>query len=105
MNAWIDWSRKVPVRYEADVAVLGGGMAGVAAACAATREGASVILVERFAVTGGNATVGGVGNWSGETRGQGAIFDAILARQAAWDAVAPYPGPYRPFCPERVFDH
>jgi hypothetical protein len=106
MKASIQWSREVPVRYEADVAVVGGGMAGVCAACAAAREGASVILVERFAVTGGNATVGGVANWSGETRGQGAIFDEIIAMQEEFGAIAPYPGAYEHFSRmNRVFDH
>lgn len=101
----IQWSRKVPVHYDADVAIVGGGMAGVSAACAAARTGASVILVERFAVTGGNATVGGVANWSGETRGQGAVFDEILRMQEEWDSIAPYPGTYHHFIKERVFDH
>lgn len=101
----ISWSRKIPVRYTADVAVLGGGIAGVSAACAAARDGASVILVERFAVTGGNATVGGVANWSGETRGQGAIFDEIIRMQEAWDSIVPYPGPYKHHSKERIFDH
>ena len=41
----ITWSRRVPLRYEADVAVIGGGIAGVSAACAAARSGASVVLV------------------------------------------------------------
>jgi len=104
--ASIRWSREVPVRYAADVAVVGGGIAGVCAACAAAREGASVVLVERFAVTGGNATVGGVANWSGETRGQGAIFDQIVALQEEFGAIAPYPGPYEHFSRmNRVFDH
>ena len=31
----ITYRRTVPVRYEADVAVIGGGIAGVSAACAA----------------------------------------------------------------------
>jgi hypothetical protein len=89
------------------VAVIGGGMAGVCAACAAAREGASVVLVERFAVVGGNATVGGVANWSGETRGQGAIFDEVIADQEAFGAVDPYPGAYEAFSSSqnRVFDH
>ena len=106
MKASISWTRKVPVRYRADVAVIGGGIAGVCAACAAAVAGASVILVERFGVTGGNATVGGVGNWSGETAGQGAIFDEIIAMQETWRSIAPYPGPARAFknC-NRVFDH
>ena len=103
----LTWTRQVPIRGEADVAVVGGGIAGVCAAGAAARQGASVVLVERFAVTGGNATIGGVGNWSGETRGQGAIFDEILRMQEAFGAIAPYPGPYQHFgaSSNRVFDH
>lgn len=99
------WQRQIPLRYRADVAVIGGGIAGVCAACAAAREGADVILVERFGVTGGNATVGGVANWSGETAGQGAVFDEILAMQEAWHSIAPYPGPYESGGQNRVFDH
>ena len=74
----VSWSRSVPVRYQADVAVIGGGIAGVSAAAAAARSGASVVLVERFGVTGGNMTVGGVANFCGETAGQGEVFDEIL---------------------------
>lgn len=99
----IVWSRKIPVRYEADVAVIGGGIAGVSAACAAARSGAKVVLVERFAVTGGDLTTGGVASFCGETAGQGEVFDAILADLEAFRAVEPY-GPY-PKKPHRVFDH
>ncbi len=103
----IRWQRDIPLRYKADVAVIGGGIAGVCAACAAAAEGASVILVERFAVTGGNATIGGVANWAGETHGQGAIFDEIIAKQEEWKSIEPYPGPYEHYSPRsrRVFDH
>ncbi len=101
----ITWQREIPLRYEADVAVVGGGMAGVCAACAAAREGADVILVERFGVPGGNATVGGVANWSGETAGQGAVFDEILAMQDEWHSLDPYPGPYELGGQNRCFDH
>jgi len=99
----ITWTRRVPVRYEADVAVIGGGMAGVSAACAAARSGAKVVLVERFAVTGGNATVGGVASFCGETAGQGEAFDAIVAGLEQFEAIAPY-RPY-PKGSSRVFDH
>jgi hypothetical protein len=74
----VKWSRNIPVRYEADVAVIGGGIAGVSAACAAAKSGAKVILVERFAVTGGVLTTGGVANFCGQKTGQGEVFDAIL---------------------------
>jgi len=73
------YSRRVPVRYEADVAVVGGGIAGVSAAAAAARSGAKVLLVERFAVTGGDLTSGGVANFCGQLSGQGEVFDRILA--------------------------
>ncbi len=100
------YTKKLPISYQADVAVIGGGIAGVCAACAAAKEGASVVLVERFAVTGGNATVGGVANWCGETRGQGRIFDEIIAMQETWNSVAPYPGKAECFKnSNRVFDH
>ena len=99
----VTWSRKVPVRYEADMAVLGGGIAGATAALAAADAGARVVIVERFAVVGGNATVGGVGSFCGETAGQGAAFDAIIEALEAWDAIEPY-GPY-PDKSNRKFNH
>lgn len=51
-------ARELPVRYETDVLVVGGGSAGVAAAVAAAREGADVLLVERHGYLGGLATGG-----------------------------------------------
>ena len=49
---------KTEVKYECDVLVVGGGIAGIAAAMAAAREGANVILLERSFVLGGLATSG-----------------------------------------------
>lgn len=51
-------SKSVPVVGSYDVVVCGAGPAGVIAAIAATREGASVALVERFGFLGGMATAG-----------------------------------------------
>ncbi len=103
----ISWNKELEVAHEYDIAVIGGGIAGVCAALAAAKQNAKVILVERFAVTGGNATAGGVANWSGETKGQGVIFDEIIANQEAFHSIAPYPGPYKHFEPSsnRIFDH
>ena len=58
MNA-LDLSR-LPVTKEAEVVVCGGGPAGICAAVAASRCGASVLLVERMGVLGGNLTTGQV---------------------------------------------
>lgn len=99
----VQWSRQVPLRYQCDVAVIGGGMAGVNAALAAARSGASTLLVENFAVTGGNATVGGVGSFCGETAGQGEAFDAIIEGLEAFGAIEAY-RPY-PDADNRKFDH
>lgn len=50
--------KKVPVIAEYDVAVCGGGIAGIAAALAAARNGAKVLLIEKQFALGGLATLG-----------------------------------------------
>ncbi|MFC1479604.1 FAD-dependent oxidoreductase [Planctomycetota bacterium] len=100
----IQYTRNIPVRYKADIAVIGGGIAGVCAACTAADLGASVILVERFAVTGGMMTAGGVNNFCGETAGQGSVFDEVITGLQGFGAVADYQ-PYNHFKTIRPFDH
>lgn len=56
-------ARILNVKGEYDVIVVGGGIAGVAAAVAAAREGASVCLVEKQIGLGGLATLGIVTCW------------------------------------------
>src|SRR5215469_2479354 len=55
-------AREVPVFAETDVLVVGGGPAGTAAAVAAARVGAEVLLAERYNHLGGLAT-GGLVIW------------------------------------------
>ena len=50
-------AREIPVSREAEVVVVGGGPAGLAAAIAAARTGARTVLIERFGYLGGTATV------------------------------------------------
>jgi 2-polyprenyl-6-methoxyphenol hydroxylase-like FAD-dependent oxidoreductase len=50
--------RELSVIRQADVVVVGGGPAGVAAALAAARNGAETVLVERYGHLGGMATGG-----------------------------------------------
>jgi hypothetical protein len=69
---------------ELDVLVIGGGNAGCAAAIAAARHGARVLLVERYGFLGGTATASMVGPWmtfhSGEDRIVGGIAQEIVER-------------------------
>ena len=53
-------SRSIAVAGEADVIVVGGGLAGVAAAVSAARNGSKVILLEKSIILGGLATLGHV---------------------------------------------
>jgi hypothetical protein len=53
-------SRSLPVETVCDVVVAGGGIAGVAAALAAARQGVSVVLLEKQFGLGGLATLGHV---------------------------------------------
>lgn len=50
--------REVPVIDEVEVAVIGGGPAGLGAALAAARNGVQVALIERYGYVGGMATGG-----------------------------------------------
>lgn len=49
---------EMPVYREVDVAVVGGGPGGVAAALAAAKNGAKTLLVERYYALGGNMSLG-----------------------------------------------
>ena len=51
-------ARAVKVCHEADVVVVGGGPAGIAAAVAAARNGAKTVLLERYGHLGGLASGG-----------------------------------------------
>lgn len=48
---------------QADVAVFGAGPAGVSAAYAAARQGAKVVLVERYPQVGGMSTLIPISMW------------------------------------------
>ncbi|WP_240420078.1 FAD-dependent oxidoreductase [Paenibacillus periandrae] len=49
--------QNVPVSYEADVVVVGGGAAGIAAAISAAKNGAKTLLIEQRGFLGGMGTV------------------------------------------------
>lgn len=63
-SIWRD-RRKVPVMAESEVVVVGGGVAGIAAAVSAAREGVKVLLIENLGILGGTATAGLMNNFGG----------------------------------------
>src|SRR5690554_2103164 len=73
----IESARETPILMEVDVAVAGAGSAGVMAALAAARAGASVVLIERYGALGGNMTVGF------NTKPSGALLGGIP--KEVWD--------------------
>lgn len=82
--------REAPVIADADVVVVGGGSAGVAAAITAAQLGARTVLVERYGFFGGNATAAWVGTICGLYRKSGDGFDRVCRGFAgAWaDGIA-----------------
>ncbi len=46
--------KRVPLKFETDILVIGAGIAGVCAAATAARNGCSVVLLEKFRTLGGN---------------------------------------------------
>ena len=48
--------KNIPVLYNVDICVCGGGPSGTAAAISAARNGAKVVLIERGIALGGLAT-------------------------------------------------
>ena len=79
----------VPVLPPAEVLVVGGGPAGIAAATAAARNGAETVLVERYGFLGGAATAALVGPFmtNYDAQGQrpvvGGLFRELVDRMIA----------------------
>ena len=74
----IKYAKNIEVAEETDVLVVGGGPAGICAAVAASRQGARVILAERFGAVGGNLTLGNVSPILGRVSA-GTMYDEIIS--------------------------
>ena len=76
-------ARDIPVYHHCDVLVVGGGPSGSAAAYAAAKSGADVVLLERYNHLGGLSTGGLViwidrmTDWSGHQVRQGFAVDLL----------------------------
>jgi ribulose 1,5-bisphosphate synthetase/thiazole synthase len=113
--------RDAEVILDVDVVVCGAGPAGMAAAIAAARNGATVALLERYGFLGGNFTVASVGTLCGlyvrtapetfdhVTGGFARSFSDQLCAQGA--GIGPYPFKdtavmlYVPWQAKRLADH
>ena len=95
--ALLEPAREVPVIAEPDVLVVGGGPAGVAAACAAARSGARTMLIEAYGCLGGTLSIVTLGGLCGVYavidddrlgRVVGGLCTELEDRLAAEDAIA-----------------
>ena len=75
-------ARCIPVVYDADVVVAGGGISGIFAALAAAEQGAKTVLIEKFGAVGGsfgpgmNSQEGALKNHHGEFH-KGAPIESV----------------------------
>lgn len=94
----VESERELPVAWSGQVIVAGGGVAGFAAAIAAARSGARVLLIERAAFLGGTATVAMMGVFGAPYEHSHGIAREAFDRLISIGAAAP--GPLIPFDPE-----
>lgn len=82
------------IHYEADLCVIGGGMAGLCCSIAAARHGISVVLVHDRPVLGGNAS-SEIRMWIGGCRGkdnrEGGIIEEIMLENFYQNPSLKYP--------------
>ncbi|MBQ8814906.1 MAG: FAD-dependent oxidoreductase [Lachnospiraceae bacterium] len=71
------YSKETECLNEVDVLVVGAGPAGIGAAVAAARQGADVLVIERYGTVGGNLTLGNVSPILGRVS-EGTIYDEII---------------------------
>ncbi len=110
----VRFERELPVRHRVDVMVAGGGPAGVAAALAAARQGARVLLIDAQICLGGMGTSAGVPMFCNFTDGKhfvaGGIGQEVHDRLFAAKGVAGFNKPgdstlyFRPEALKVVYD-
>ena len=97
----LQYSKQLPIKYDVDVFVAGGGPAGVAAAVSAAENGASVFLAEAFGAFGGAAVHALVPAFMQFT--DGVRFLAGTIGQRVCDYIKENcPDSYKPYCPNSI---
>jgi hypothetical protein len=92
----LEAAREIPVYHSCDVLVVGGGPSGTAAALAAAKAGADVVVLERYNCLGGLSTGGLViwidrmTDWTGRQVIQGFAID-VLSRMPKEGLAGPDP--------------
>lgn len=84
MSGTVLLHKELPVADEYDVLVVGAGPAGVCAAVSAAREGARVLLAERYGCVGGMLTSGLIDPILGRTSA-GTMYDEVVRRMREID--------------------
>ncbi len=103
MDVVIQKERKINITKECDVLIAGGGTAGISAALAAARQGASVVLCEQEWMLGGLATAGVVTVFLPLCDGRGTqhifgICEELLHLSMQYGAEARYPDAWLDGC-------
>jgi hypothetical protein len=81
-------AQEIPVAFETEVLVVGGGSAGVGAALGAARNGAKTLLIEQRNHLGGLATGGLVSVYMNSNRAvHGGVYNEITAKLFERDAI------------------
>lgn len=74
----MEYKKSIESIKNVQVAVIGGGPAGICAAVSAARMGMTVLLIERYGAVGGNLTLGNVSPILGKTS-EGTMYDEIIS--------------------------
>ena len=71
------FTKELPIRYDVDILVVGGGPSGVAAAVTAARKGKRVLILENNGCFGGEGTTGLVPSFAQFTDGKDFLVGGI----------------------------